>query len=168
MEDDSGAVSGACSHHPGGELPIAQRAVLPEITRPFDLPDEFLEAVYIGDDESLTELYKLRLELDGYRVTVVSTPADALAACRRRVPDIVFVDAGATAESVLEAIASLRRHRQLKDVPIVLLWGGATDPPAIDGLQLGVSNFLVKAINVATAGRWPDSLGEPVVSRQLH
>jgi len=47
------------------------------MARPFDIRDEHLEAVYIGDDVSLAELYKLRLELDGYWVTVVTTPADA-------------------------------------------------------------------------------------------
>lgn len=147
---------------------MAQRFVEPPITAAYDVPDEQLEAVYIGNDESLAELYKLRLELDGYQVTVVTTPADALAACRRQTPDIVFVDVGATDQSVLEAIGNLRRHQQLKDVPIVLLWGGAADPPVIDGLQLGVSNFLVKAITNPMGGPWPDSLDRPAVSRQIH
>jgi PleD family two-component response regulator len=150
-----------------GEPPIAPRAVQPPISVTFDVPDEDLEAVYIGEDESLAELYKLRLELDGYRVTVVTTPAEAIAA-RRRVPDIVFVDVGATDQSALEAIGNLRLHRRLDHVPTVLLWGGVTGPPMIDGLRLGASNFLVKAINVSMGGRWSDSVGEPVVSRQLH
>lgn len=126
---------------PRGESPIAQRTVQPPPTRPFDVPDEYLEAVYIGDDESVAELYKLRLELDGYRVTVVTTPTEAIAACRRRAPDIVFVDAGAAGDSVFEAIGSLRIHHQLNDVPIVLLRGGVTDPPVIDGLHVGVGDF---------------------------
>jgi CheY-like chemotaxis protein len=148
--------------------PMAQRIVEPAVTRPFDAPDEHLEAVYIGDDQRLADLYKLRLELDGYRVTVVRTPADAAAACRRQAPDIVFVDAGATDRSVLEAIGSLRRHHQLKDAPIVLLWSGTMDPPIIDGLQFGVRNFLVKAISHSTGSPWPESLDRPVVSRQIH
>jgi CheY-like chemotaxis protein len=146
--------------------PIAQRIVEPRVTSPFDLLDEHLEAVYIGDDESLTELYRLKLELDGYSVTVVTTPAEALAACRRRAPDIVFVDGGAADGSVLEAIRNLRIDRQLQDVPIVLLWGGTLDPPLVDDLQFGVSNFLVKAIRVPPASRWSDSLDWSM--RQLH
>ena len=138
------------------------------MARPFDIPDEHLEAVYIGDDVSLAELYKLRLELDGYWVTVVTSPADAFEACPRQVPDIVFVDVGATDETLVEAIGNLRLHHRLNDVPIVLLWGGATAPPVIDGLELGVSNFLVKAITVPIGSRWSESLGRPVVSRQLH
>ena len=120
--------------------------------------------MYISDDESVAELYKLRLELDGYRVTVVTTPTEAIAACRRRAPDIVFVDAGATDESVLDAIGSLRIHHQLKDVPIVLLRGGAADPPVIDGLQVGVGNFLVRT----RGSRTRTGFDGPVVSNQLH
>jgi len=148
--------------------PMAQRFVEPPVTRAFDVPDEHLEAVYIGHDESLAELYKLRLELDGYQVTVLTTPADAFEALWRRAPDIVFVDVGATDESLLEAIGNLRLHHRLKDVPIVLLWGGAAGPPIIDGLQLGVTNFLVKAISVPNGSPWSESLERPVVSRQLH
>lgn len=147
---------------------MAQRVAQPLETLPFDVPDEHLEAVYIGDDASLAELYKLRLELDGYWVTVVTTPADALEACRRRLPDIVFVDAGATDESVLGAIANLRVHRQLEGVPIVLLWGGGSGPPVIDNLQLGMSNFVVKAISVSTRRPWSDSLAPHVGSPQIH
>jgi DNA-binding response OmpR family regulator len=124
--------------------------------------------VYIGDDQGLADLYKLRLELDGYRVAVVRTPADAAAACRRQAPDIVFVDAGATDRSVLEAIGSLRRHHQLNDAPIVLLWSGTADPPVIDGLQFGVRNFLVKAISLSAGGLLSESLDRPVMSRQIH
>jgi DNA-binding response OmpR family regulator len=123
--------------------------------------------VYIGDDQGLADLYKLRLELDGYRVAVVRTPADAAAACGRQAPDIVFVDAGATDRSVLEAIGSLRHH-QLIDAPMVLLWSGIADPPVIDGLQFGVRNFLVKAISVSAGSPWSESLDRPVVSRQIH
>jgi CheY-like chemotaxis protein len=149
-----------------GEPPIAPRAVKAP-SQPFHVLEDDLEAVYIGDDESLAELYKLRLELDGYRVTVVTTPAEAIAACRR-VPDILFIDVGATDQSVLEAIGNLRLQRRFDHVPTVLLWGGVTGPPMIDGLRLGASNFLVKAINVSTGGPWSDYTGEPVVSRQLH
>lgn len=149
---------------PRGESPIAQRTVQPPPSRPSDVPDEYLEAVYIGDDESVAELYKLRLELDGYRVRVVTTPIEAIAACRRRAPDIVFVDAGATNESVLEAIGSLRNHHQLSDVPIVLLQGGVTDLPPIGGLQVGVGNFLVRT----RGSRSGIGLDGPVVSNQLH
>jgi DNA-binding response OmpR family regulator len=147
---------------------MAQRVVESSMTRPFDIPDEHLEAVYIGDDESLAELYKLRLELDGYWVTVVTTPADAFEACQRRVPDILFLDVGASDESLVEAVGNLRLHHRLQGVPIVLLWGGATGPPVIDGLELGVSNFLVKAISPPTGSPWSESLDRPVVSRQLH
>ena len=146
---------------------MAQRRVEPPMTRPFDAPDERLEAVYLGDDDSTAELYKLRLELDGYWVTVVTTPANAFAASRRR-PDIVFVDVGATDESVLEAIGNLRLHRQLSDVPVVLLWGGACAPPVIEGLPIGVSNFMVKAVGVSTGSRSSESLERRVVSGQLH
>jgi DNA-binding NtrC family response regulator len=147
---------------------MAQRLAETATTRLDEVPDEPLEVIFIGEDPSLAELYKLKLELDGYRVTVAPTGAHELNGARRRMPDIVFVDVGATEQSMLAAIGKLRRNRGLNEVPTVLLWAGAGTPLAVDDLHLGAKSFLVKPIRVPTADRWADLLGRPVRSRDVH
>jgi DNA-binding response OmpR family regulator len=120
-------------------MPIAE----PWIARLLD-DDEAVEAVYIGGDGALADLYKLKLEMDGYRVTMAVTGTEALAQARERIPDIVFIDLGPADESLLRTHQMLRRDRDLKDVPAVLLWRGDADAATIRSLRLTFKDSLVK------------------------
>jgi PleD family two-component response regulator len=114
------------------------------LTRPHD-DEEPVEAIYIGGGGALADLYKFKLEMDGYRVTLAPTGTEGLAQARERLPDIVFIELGPADQSLLRTHRLLRQDRELKDVPAVLLWRGDTDEPTIQGLHLGAKDFLVKA-----------------------
>ena len=130
-------------------------------TRQEDASERPLEVTYIGTDESLAELYKLKLELDGYWVTVAPTIADSLDGARRRAPDLVYLDAGPTTEAAVESLRSLRLDGALKDTPVIVLWRGGSDALAIADLQLGVTDFLVTAIGVPVDGHGLDREPRP-------
>jgi hypothetical protein len=53
--------------------------------------DGDLEILLLGDPDARTEGHRLKLELDGYRVTAVATIEDAERELRRRRPDLVFL-----------------------------------------------------------------------------
>ena len=130
-------------------LPVTE----PRLTRPHD-DDELVEAIYIGGDGVLADLYKLKLEMDGYRVALASTGTEALAQARKRLPDIVFIDLGPADQLLLQTHQTMRRDRDLKDIPAILLWRGSTDSPTIKGLGLGVKDFLVKANGTPNPPNW--------------
>lgn len=136
---------------------MAQRIADPRIVRPHDLPDEPLQVLYIGQDPSLAELYKLKLELDGYWVTVAPRGLRGLKGALRRLPDLVFLDGGATEQSMLDAFEDVRLDCDLKDIPVVLLWRGAGDPVAVEGLQLGLQDFVVRAMRAPAEDRRSDN-----------
>jgi len=121
-------------------LPLTE----PRLTRPHDV-ESMVEAIYIGGDGALAALYRLKLEMDGYHVRLASTGTEGLEQARKRLPDIMFIDLGPADESLLQTHQTLRRDRDLKDVPAVLLWRGNSDAPTIESLRLGVRDFLVKA-----------------------
>ncbi len=128
----------------------------PWLTRPPD-DETLVEAIYVGGDGALADLYRLKLEMDGYLVRLASTGIEWLAQARKRMPDIMFIDLGPADESLLETHRRLRRDRELKDIPAVLLWRGGTDPPTLDSLSLGVKDFLVKANGTHSEHAWPET-----------
>jgi DNA-binding response OmpR family regulator len=133
-------------------LPVTE----PWITRPHNITDEPVAALYIGGDQGLAELYKLKLEMDGYWVTWAATGTEALAQALERKPDIVFLDLGPADQSLLHMHRTLRRDPDLKDLPVVLLWRGNADDPIIQGLHLGPKDFLVKANGTHPDHVWSD------------
>src|SRR5256885_14148859 len=52
---------------------------------------ETLDVLYIAEDDALAEMYRLKLELDGYWVRVVDLD-NAVAETRARRPDIIFLE----------------------------------------------------------------------------
>lgn len=135
---------------------MALAATEPSIAQPYDTTDEPMLALYIGDDNGLADLYKLKLEMDGYVVTLAATGTEGLARLRQQVPDIMFLDLGPADQSLLEMLRKVRRKGDLEDVPAVLLWRGGTDEPTIQGLRLGPRDFLVRANGTHPDQVWPN------------
>jgi DNA-binding response OmpR family regulator len=77
--------------------------------------------LFIEDDEHLAETYKLRLELDGYRVTVADSQAQALRVLSTHVPDLIFLDVTVPDMDAWDMLRYLRDGLQTRYVPIIIL-----------------------------------------------
>jgi CheY-like chemotaxis protein len=126
--------------------------------------DDNLEVVFIGDDPGLAELYRLKLELDGYWVTTCPTIDNGLEHIRSRVPDLLFVDLGPDERHKREKLGILRSDAQLHQVPIVLLARGEVEATKPKSLQLGGRDFLVRVDSVPGEDFWRDVAGSAVGS----
>jgi two-component system phosphate regulon response regulator PhoB len=124
-------------------------------------PDETLEVVFIGDDLGLAELYRLKLQLDGYWVTVFPTIDDGLEHIRTRMPDLVFVDLGPGSRRKSEGLGPLRSDARFSEVPIVLLARGSIQAAEPESLQLGGRDFLVRVDSVPGEDFWKDATDGP-------
>jgi two-component system, OmpR family, response regulator len=84
-------------------------------------PGEVLKVLFIEDDERLAEVYRLRLELDGYRVTVAHSQVQALRILSSHVPDLIFLDVTVPDMNACEVLHFLRHDAQTRYVPIIIL-----------------------------------------------
>ena len=85
--------------------------------------EEPVEILFVAGDPDLAESYRMKLELDGYRVTVATSVEVAIEAVGRQPADIVYLDLG---DLRLQAIASWRALRQvpeMRNTPMILLSG---------------------------------------------
>ena len=85
--------------------------------------EEPVEILFVAGDPDLAELYRMKLELDGYRVTIVTSVEEAIDAVSRLAADIIYLDLG---DLRLRAIASWRALRQepaMRNTPMILLSG---------------------------------------------
>lgn len=119
-------------------------------------PGENLEIVFIGNDLSLAELYRLKLEVDGYWVTTCKTLDDGLRHIKSRMPDLVFVDLGPEGGRPPETLGTLRSDERLREVPIVLLARGDVEAAEPKAFQLGGRDFLVRIDSPSRENFWKD------------
>jgi DNA-binding response OmpR family regulator len=102
-----------------------------------------LSIVFLQHDPLLAETYRIKLELDGYQVTLARPTNDALNDLRARPPDIIFLDASSGAKSDPAVLSGLRNDLTISRIPVLILSSRTADELAADGMRLGPLDYLV-------------------------
>jgi DNA-binding response OmpR family regulator len=146
-----------------------------------NLAEEPIDVLFVESAPELAELYRHKLDLDGYRVTVVKHVGDWLDLDGLARPDIVFLEVSpADAESVA-SFKALRDDQRLRNIPAIILTGAREPEFRERGIALGTLDYLVAAPaamslwrvadgvftarSVASAGARLADVGPRVVSR---
>ncbi|HYZ62592.1 MAG TPA: response regulator, partial [Acetobacteraceae bacterium] len=99
----------------------------------------------VADDNSDMRDYLVRLlSRQGWDVKAVADGIGALAAARRRRPDLVLADIMMPGLDGLGLTEAMRREPDLASVPIVLLSARAGEAAQLEGLASGADDYLVK------------------------
>lgn len=107
--------------------------------------DEEVRVLFVEDDPSVAQMYKLKLELDGYQVTVASDGEQALELATSNPPDIVFLDIRLPKMDGLAVLEKLRDIENTKQVPVVILSNYSERELVERGLKLGALEYLIKS-----------------------
>ena len=107
--------------------------------------DEEVRVLFVEDDPSVAQMYKLKLELDGYQVTVASDGEQALEMATSNPPDIVFLDIRLPKMDGLAVLEKLRETENTQQVPVVILSNYSERELVERGLKLGALEYLIKS-----------------------
>ena len=99
--------------------------------------------VFIQDDPSLAEMYRIKLEVDGYRVTVVDADQLSQGHMARIHPDLVFLDIRAPHRERAQVLTRLRENRATRKVPVVILSDYSQQQLREAGVSLHRQEYLV-------------------------
>jgi two-component system alkaline phosphatase synthesis response regulator PhoP len=99
------------------------------------------KVLVVDDDVKTTELVKLYLNRDGYRVITAGDGHEALRLARENHPDLIVLDLMLPGISGLEVCRVLRNE---SDVPIIMLTALTTDEDRLRGLDLGADDYVTK------------------------
>ena len=98
----------------------------------------------VEDDESLVELIRYNLGVEGFEV--VSTPdgEEALLLADEEGPDLVILDWMVESVSGIEVCRRLRRRPATANLPILMLTARAAEEDRVRGLETGADDYLTK------------------------
>ena len=105
--------------------------------------------VLLADDNADMREYLERLLRPHYLVSTVNDGRAALDAARARPPDLLISDVMMPRLDGLELVAALRADPRTADVPVLLLSARAGQESAIEGLDAGADDYLVKPFSAA-------------------
>lgn len=89
----------------------------------------------VDDDDLMRESIRVRLEQDGFKVSVAATGAIALAVAARIPPDLVLLDIGLPDSDGLDICRAMQRDHP--SVSVIFLTGRSSDIDKVSGLALG-------------------------------
>ena len=98
----------------------------------------------VDDERKITELARLYLENDGFRVSAVYDGERALQAFQAEQPGLIVLD---LMLPKIDGYEVCRRIRAQSDVPIIMLTARDEDVDKIVGLELGADDYLTKPFN---------------------
>ena len=118
--------------------------------------DDVVEVLLVEDDQSVLEMYRLKLELDGYRVSTAADGEEGLRKAETLRPDIIFLDIRLPKMDGFEVLRRLRGQETTREIPVIILSNYGEDDLVARGLRLGAHEYLIKARTT------PSSLSEGI------
>jgi DNA-binding response OmpR family regulator len=110
-----------------------------------EAPDEEVKVLFIEDDPAVAEMYKLKLELDGYTVTVAKDGEEGLQIATDSPPDIIFLDTRLPKMDGFAVLERLRSAERTAEVPVIILSNYGERELVDRGLKLGALEYLIKS-----------------------
>ncbi len=99
----------------------------------------------VEDDEALANVYKSRLDIEGFETQWVGNGEDALATAMAFKPDLVLLDVMMPKISGFDVLDILRNTPELANVHIIMLTALSQPKDKERAQGLGVDDYLVKS-----------------------
>ena len=99
----------------------------------------------VEDDQSLREIYGIRLMAEGYEIVPAGDGEEALAAAVRERPDLIISDVMMPKISGFDMLDILRSTPETKDIKVIMMTALSSEDQRERGESLGADRFLVKS-----------------------
>jgi PleD family two-component response regulator len=113
-----------------------------------------LRVLLVEDDRAIAEMYRYKLELDGYEVSVAGGDTAILVA-NESLPDLIFLEVQMPNLDTALALEQFRLNERTRDVPVVIL----TDHDDVDllrnGFVLGPLDHVIDTSALVDSARRP-------------
>ena len=114
-----------------------------EVQPPAD--DDLVSVLFIADDRDLAEMYRLKLETDGYRVTIVGAEEATAKPIRTDLPDLIYLDIRMPHRDRVDVLKNLRVNRSTRRIPVVILSDYLPQELTEAGATFGFSELVISA-----------------------
>src|SRR5881628_2106931 len=96
----------------------------------------------VDDEQSMTQFLSIVLRKEGYQVTTVNNGRDALEKVRGENYDVVITDIKMPGMDGIALLQGVKKHDA--SVPVVIMTAYASQQSAIDAVNMGAFQYLIK------------------------
>ena len=104
-----------------------------------------VRVLLVEDDSALAQMYRVKLERDGYTVHVAGDGEEALSMLSDELPDLIFLDVRLPRMDGLVFLEHIRATQRTRNIPVVIVSNYSEAELVSRGLQLGALEYLIKS-----------------------
>lgn len=109
------------------------------------MSDMKTKVLLVDDDQMIVDMYKLRLEQEGYEVLVTDKGSEAIRLAGEALPDIVLLDIILPEIDGFSILKSIKGEAATKKIPVLLLTNLSQESDQAKGKELGADGYFVKS-----------------------
>lgn len=99
----------------------------------------------IEDDATISQMYRMKFEADGFDVRLASNGAIGVALVESFRPDVILLDIQMPEMDGAEALRRIRSHAWGKTIPVIVLTNLGEEEAPREMRSLGIQGYIVKA-----------------------
>lgn len=103
------------------------------------------KVMVVEDDQSLREIYSIRLTAEGYEIVSAGDGEEALALAVKEKPDLILSDVMMPKISGFDMLDILRQTPETKGIKVIMMTALSSDDQRKRGEGLGADKYLVKS-----------------------
>ncbi|MFA6228469.1 MAG: response regulator [Patescibacteria group bacterium] len=109
------------------------------------MPGDKIKVLLVEDDAMIVDMYKLRLEEEGYEVIITDKGSQAIELAKTDDPDIILLDIILPEVDGFSILSSLKSEAATKKIPTIIMTNLGQESDQEKGQQLGAEEYFVKA-----------------------
>lgn len=109
------------------------------------MPVKKIKVLIAEDEETLSHMYQVKFEKDGFIVEMAPDGQEALKKAKEFKPDIILLDIIMPQLDGFSVLEQLRKDKNFAEVPIIMLTNLGQSEDVEKGKKLGADDYLVKA-----------------------
>ena len=102
----------------------------------------------VEDDLNIREIEVFAMKNCGYSVAEAGTGKEFWELCEKKVPKLVLLDIMLPDEDGIHILSKIRKHPELKKVPVILVTAKGTELDKVKGLDSGADDYIAKPFGV--------------------
>jgi DNA-binding response OmpR family regulator len=99
----------------------------------------------VEDDTYISDMYRIKLEAEGYVVSVAADGQSGLDAASEFGPDLILLDIVMPKMDGFSVLQALKKDPKFGNIPVVMLTNLGQKDSVEKGLQLGADGYIIKA-----------------------